>query len=504
MAFPRYGKYWSQFAALALKGGDLEKVEQIIGSTLTELGSRHLWKFYVNFVIAKSEGDDNARETIQKAFEFALSNFGFSLDSGDIWGDYIAFLKKAEAKNEYDRGQRLTSLRRAYQQAVTSPTREMEKFWEEYQAFENAESKVTAVKFLGDYQPKFAQMLKVKAKRASLWAKLDDDALAVPPASASAVFGAWEKLVDFEMSNPEQVSYVELEMRVRLVFKQSLGPAMRCPDMWFKFASYEQAIGDEASARAIFERAGSTIPESDLMGLVWAEFEEECGHVDKAKTVYDGLLERGSAPAVLIQCLRFTRRTRGVAAAREFFAKYRSSSSKEVFVAAALLEYEANGDKTCAINVFEMGMRKYERNADYVLEYVALLKRCGSADDVRAIFERSVRSGAGEAIWRAYVAFESHAGCAGENALKKLRDIESRMKGKNGLRRRAMRYGIAIEDRGKAPRGASSRRNGGVPHFLAKLVDALPSKLRGVAPDPDYVMRILMDGKSGALGKRKR
>ena len=42
--------------------------------------------------------DVNARQTIKKAYEFALNHVGQDKDSGEIWRDYIDFLKSAEAR----------------------------------------------------------------------------------------------------------------------------------------------------------------------------------------------------------------------------------------------------------------------------------------------------------------------------------------------------------------------------------------------------------------------
>ena len=93
-AFPFSGKQWSQYAMLALNKGDFAKVEEVIGKTLTTLGSKHMWKFYVNFVVAKSDKQENAREIVQQAFEFALENLDF-LSARKIYGATTSRFSKA-------------------------------------------------------------------------------------------------------------------------------------------------------------------------------------------------------------------------------------------------------------------------------------------------------------------------------------------------------------------------------------------------------------------------
>jgi hypothetical protein len=39
-----------------------------------------------------------SREAVSKAYEFALSRIGQDKDSGDIWSDYIQFLKVGEVR----------------------------------------------------------------------------------------------------------------------------------------------------------------------------------------------------------------------------------------------------------------------------------------------------------------------------------------------------------------------------------------------------------------------
>ena len=116
--------------------------------------------------------------------------------------------------------------------------------------------------------------------------------------------------------------------------------------------------------------------------------------MEEASKIYEAMLASRKSPLLMIQVLYFKRRTGGVAAARNFFAQIRPHCTEDVFAAAAALEHDANGASDCAVNVFEMGIRKFEKSATYVLKYVEYLRRDSdsSADDVRAVFERSLRA----------------------------------------------------------------------------------------------------------------
>lgn len=75
-----------------------------------------LWKFYlahVRCVVAynifhsqqidlwfrrKMHPDPSSRDTVRKAYEYALNHIGHDKDSNEIWTDYIQFLKSGEVR----------------------------------------------------------------------------------------------------------------------------------------------------------------------------------------------------------------------------------------------------------------------------------------------------------------------------------------------------------------------------------------------------------------------
>lgn len=63
--------------------------------------SVELWKFYLDFVrrrnpidLSQGEQAKAARATITKSFEFALSHVGQDRRAGDMWLEYLNFLKE--------------------------------------------------------------------------------------------------------------------------------------------------------------------------------------------------------------------------------------------------------------------------------------------------------------------------------------------------------------------------------------------------------------------------
>ena len=73
--------------------------------------------------------------------------------------------------------------------------------------------------------------------------------------------------------------------------------------------------------------------------------------------------------------MKFTRRAEGIKAARLCFKKAREDerSTYHVFVAAALMEYFCTKDKNIAVKIFELGLRKFHDNEEYVNAYLDFL-----------------------------------------------------------------------------------------------------------------------------------
>lgn len=137
-----------------------------------------LWKFYLAYVRYVSDvpslsrrihsqlqrrkmntGPDT-RDTVRKAYEFALNHIGHDRDSSELWVDYIQFLKAGEVSRRifdtyhnldalgqtattWDEGQKMDAIRKAYQRAVQIPMDNVKRMWEEYQEFENNLNKIT-------------------------------------------------------------------------------------------------------------------------------------------------------------------------------------------------------------------------------------------------------------------------------------------------------------------------------------------------------------------------
>ncbi|KAF7318018.1 CFIA complex component [Mycena chlorophos] len=105
-----------------------------------------------------------------------------------------------------------------------------------------------------------------------------------------------------------------------------------------------------------------------------------------------------------INYMRFARRAQGPKAGRDVFGKARRDefTGWEVFESAALTEYrysrndskekKENDGKDVAARIFEMGMKKYAEDPQYVLSHLSFLLTINDENNARALFERVINT----------------------------------------------------------------------------------------------------------------
>jgi cleavage stimulation factor subunit 3 len=109
-----------------------------------------LWTTYLNYIRRvndlTNDATGNARTTVSQAYDFVLQNVGIDRDSGQIWQDYIQFLRSIPGQiggTGWQDQQKMDTLRRAYQRAVGVPMSSVSSLWKEYDQYEMSLNKVT-------------------------------------------------------------------------------------------------------------------------------------------------------------------------------------------------------------------------------------------------------------------------------------------------------------------------------------------------------------------------
>lgn len=179
---------------------------------------------------------------------------------------------------------------------------------------------------------------------------------------------------------------------------------------------------DEAAT--LYERAIQTYMRSNmLIHFAYADFEEQRLNIDKARAIYNRLLDVNEAnlkeaSLAYIQAMRFERRTEGIKSARNLFKRAREDprTNHQIYVAAALMEYYCTKDNNIAFNIFNLGLKKYGHHVDYILAYIDYMTHLNEDHNARVLFERvlatdnSIPKQSQPAIWHEFLKFESQVG----------------------------------------------------------------------------------------------
>jgi hypothetical protein len=85
-----------------------------------------------------------AEDAILDAYEFAVDHIGHDPDSGEIWADFILFIK-SRSVNAVSKGQKnIEVLRKAYHRAVQIPLENVDVLWKELDLLEYSLDKFKA------------------------------------------------------------------------------------------------------------------------------------------------------------------------------------------------------------------------------------------------------------------------------------------------------------------------------------------------------------------------
>lgn len=541
--------------------GSPEAVKTLFSRCLLTCLDVDLWRTYLRFIRRVNDplGAEGLPE-IRQAFEFALDHIGQDTRSGPIWQEYITFLSSPKPNTPEHAALYATAgtptsdgdaqddhllsrvpLRRAYHRALEVPTSALDTLWPLYERFETssttANAKFMSKRLLDEWRPRFQAARGLLKERTEIVNRLQSRLLPLPRGwggvKQAQQLEAWQELIRWERKNPQCLEPSMYQSRVILTYEQALGYFLHYPELWLDFADWHSAGGGggPASATAVLHRGRGVLSTNAALHFAAAEAEEAAGAIDKAREVYESLIERvtsdpspstaevavkdtaketdGPSPvphapqkteqheglpsadseiggdsmeamakdkadgsketqptqtvqetategekvdlptvapsspssaqdapttsttlidAMLrvapspeigtlawIQFMRFERRVGGMMAARKAFLRARKwhNLGWEAFVASAMMEWAADAKDQIPRNIFELGLKTFLAEPQYVLQYVAFLRGLGDTANARSLFERALTATSAPAcasLWDAYIEFEASTG----------------------------------------------------------------------------------------------
>ncbi|CAF4257525.1 unnamed protein product, partial [Rotaria sp. Silwood2] len=408
--FPTCGKFWKIYIESELFQRCLIKVLNI-----------DLWKCYLNYV----------RDTKGK-----LSSFSEAVGS--------------DAENK-----KMTAVRKVYQKGIMTPMTNVELLWKEYCTYEMGINQMLAKKIIDERSREFSNVKRVTKEFETLVRTIDRNMPCIPPTSPQAAdeikqITAWRKFISWERSNPLKTEDALLVIRrVVLAYEQCLLCLGYHADLWYEACAYLDQTSREYSekgdaqlakrflddAAILYERALQTYMRSNmLIHFAYTDFEEQRLNLDKARSIYNRLLDVNEAnlkdpTLAYIQAMRFERRTDGIKSARAIFKRAREDTrtNHQIYVAAALMEYYCTKDNNIAFNIFNLGLKKYSQNVDYILAYIDYMTHLNEDHNARVLFERvlsldnPISKQSQLPIWNEFLKFESQVG-----DLQSIKKVEKR------------------------------------------------------------------------------
>lgn len=315
----------------------------------------------------------------------------------------------------------------------------IEQFWREYNAYEQSINPIIAKKMVDDRTRDYINARRVTKELEAMTRGLQRNNPATPPNPANPdetkQVVLWKKYIEWEKDNPMRTEDTNLlTKRVMFSYEQCLLCLGQHPDIWYEACQHlvdmskkmiekgdtnsGKILADEAAA--MYERAISNLMKDNmLIHFAYADFEEGRMKFDKVHSIYEKLLESKELDQTLtyIQYMKFARRAEGIKSARSVFKKAREDSRVRfhVYVAAALMEYYCTKEKQIAFKIFELGLKRFGDEPDYLLSYIDYMSHLNEDNNTRVLFERVLTSGSlppdkSGKIWDEYLEFECNVG----------------------------------------------------------------------------------------------
>ena len=265
-----------------------------------------LWKGYLDHIrrmlpLGGEEGPAH-REQIIQGFKMTFEHIGIDPDAGDLWREYIDFVKDGPG-NVSGQGwqdlQKVDLLRQVYQQATKLPHGELVKLWKEYEAFEMNIHKQTGRKHIQEQSPHYMQARTARLQLEQKLQRLDRTSLPrLPPIYGCAgedEFGEqverWRAWIEWERDEDPLVykgsEDKEWRKRVLYAYKQATMSLRFYPEIWFDAASWCFSTGIEEEIKAgeaLLDEGMKANPESVLLAMMKADRVEsslESGNTDE-------------------------------------------------------------------------------------------------------------------------------------------------------------------------------------------------------------------------------
>ncbi|KAK6465046.1 hypothetical protein DFJ63DRAFT_5057 [Scheffersomyces coipomensis] len=298
------GNQWCNYINYELSRDELDRVENLFQKCFSITDSVELCRLYVAYVRRVKDvriGGEKARGTIIQAFEFAIDKVGLDLLSGQLWNDYIEFLKDWTPTATWEQQQKVDLIRKVYKKYLVIPSETLETAWTQYTKWENEVNPATATKFISE---KSAEFMLARSWNTE-WNNVTERSLE-RSIHEGGIIGLnakqnekqltyWLNWVELEKKNIlELKDSNQVEKRITYVYKQSTFALPFISELWFKFSKYLLFSNEEANLSKCIELLSEGLklnPRSLIISFQLSELFEKENSFDRAKEIYTKLVD---------------------------------------------------------------------------------------------------------------------------------------------------------------------------------------------------------------------
>ncbi|KAI9738217.1 MAG: mRNA 3'-end-processing protein rna14 [Cirrosporium novae-zelandiae] len=287
--FPTAAEQWVSYASMESQDNDLYRLEQIFRKSLLDVPHVLLWSFYLDYIRRRNnlttDPDGRARQTISQAYDFALKQVGVDKDSGQLWQDYVHFIRTGPGViggGSWQDQQKMDLLRKTYQQAICIPTQAVNALWKEYDQFEMGLNKLTGRKFLQEKSPAYMSARSSYTELHNFTKDLHRTTLPrLPPTPGFdgdtdylKQLDIWKRWIQWEKYDPlvlKEEDPAAYRTRIIHVYLQALMAMRFWPELWFDAAEFCFSQGMEEKGKKFLDQGLAANPESCLLAFKKAD-----------------------------------------------------------------------------------------------------------------------------------------------------------------------------------------------------------------------------------------
>ncbi|EAT80567.1 hypothetical protein SNOG_12155 [Parastagonospora nodorum SN15] len=317
--FPTAGEQWVEWIAFETELDELQKVEVLFGKSIAQTGSYvPLYSSYIDFVRRRfnltTDQTGQNRQTVTQAYEFVLGRVGIDVNAGKLWLDYIEMLKTGPGDaggSSWQDKQKMDTLRKVYQRAISIPHNATLEIWRDYDKFEMSVNKQTGRKHLQEKSPSYMTARSaINVLDNNITRGVNRTTLPrLPPAPGfdghdeySNQVKLWKNWIQWEKSDPLEIlidDKTAYQNRVLHLYNNALMALRFWPELWYEAAEWCFDNGLSAEGDKFLTDGIEANPESSLLAFKKAsqvelrtDFEDgQPGIIAKGKALLDTIYD---------------------------------------------------------------------------------------------------------------------------------------------------------------------------------------------------------------------